>query len=279
MAVVTISRLMGAAGNDIAREVAERLGYDIVDTGLIVKVAERAGVSVEKVRDYDEKFESRAVAFLKSFISPRTGKVLAGDIEHIDTKSFVEYTKTIIRGLAEEGNMIIVGRASQFILKDWELAFHVRIIADETFRINRIMERHDLSESNARDMIRKNDAMRTHYIERYFGGKWDDPFAYHLTVDSGKIGIPETVEIVTEAINKFSKSREYIPGVRDRRKGERRSSEERRKLDRRTFMESFGQKDIQRAIVTGRTIRAKVHSDRRDKERRTGKDRRNSPEE
>lgn len=274
MAVVTVSRLLGSEGDVIALKVAEGLGYDLVDTKLIVEVAERTGVSISKVRDYDEKYRSRAVEWLKGFISPRMSKILAGEDSHLDPKTFVEYVKTIILGLSEKGKMVIVGRAGQFILKDFDSAFHVRIIADKKFRIERLKERHDISESNAIDMMVKSDNMRKHYMERYFNADWEDTIAYHLILNSSKLGIDETEGIIIEAVKNFSATHEFIPGVKDRRKYVRRKGNQ-RKRNRRSGEDLWTQKDTQRAISQGRAVRSLTKPDRRKGEHRKG-DRRKS---
>ena len=274
MAVVTISRLNGSEGDEIALKVAKGLGYDLVDTSLIVEVADRAGVSIDAVRNLDEKYQSRAVKFLKGLITPQMSKVLAGqENKHLDPRSFVEYVKTIILGLAEKGNMVIVGRAGQFILKDEYSAYHVRIIADEKFRIEIIKERNEISESDAYEMIKKSDNMRKNYIEKYLNEDWSNPLAYHLVVNSSKNGIDETAHIIIEAVKKFSATHEYIPGVRDRRKSQKRSGKDRRTGDRRADEELWSQDLTKRSIMKGRPVRTHIKPDRRNVQRRK-KDRR-----
>ena len=278
MAVVTISRLLGSEGDEIALKVAKGLGYDLIDTGLIIEVSERAGVSIEDVRELDEKYKSRAVEILKGFITPRMGKVLAGqENKRLDPKSYVEYVKTIIMGLSEKNNIVIVGRAGQFILKDEYSAFHVRIIADEKFRIERIKERHEISESEALEMIKKSDSMRKQYIEHYLNEDWSKSLAYHLVLNTAKLGIDETAHVIIDAVNKFSATHEYIPGVRDRRKSQRRLEKDRRAKDRRAGEELWSQQETKRSIMKGRPVRTHIKPDRRLNQRRK-KERRASTE-
>lgn len=270
MAVVTISRVHGSEGDRIALKVAQELGYDLVDTALITEVAERAGVSIDKVRAVDEQLDSRAVELLKGFITPRMSKVLAGEEEHhLDPKTYLEFIKTIISGLAEKGNVVIVGRASQFILRDNDSAYHVRIESDENFRIERIRLRHDVITSDARDIMKKSDSMRRNFIARYFGEDWANPIFYHLVINSAKNGVDETAHVIVEAVRKFSDTHEYIPGIRDRRKGERRKTAVRRRRDRRAGEELWTPGDTSRAVRKGKPVRLHLRADRRRTERRT----------
>ena len=270
MAVVTISRQFGADGDEIALKMSELLGYDLVDNALIVMVAERAGVSFEEVEHMDEKYQSRAVGFLKSFIEPRMGKILAGGEHHIDPKQFVEYAKTVIRGLAGHGNVIIVGRGGQFILKDVENAFHIKIIADEKFRSEKIMARDGISNNDALERVRKSDNMRMHFIERYLKADWNDPRCYHIVIDSARLGIDTTAEILANAVKQYSDTHEYIPGERDRR-GRDRREEDRRKGDRRVTEVGWTSREIKgTAIREGRPVRSFSKPERRKSERRQG---------
>lgn len=270
MAIVTVSRFLGSEGDRIAERVAKTLGYDFVDNALIYQVAERAGVSVEHVMNFDEKYKSRTVEWLKNFISPRTGKIITGKEKQLNPKSYIEYAKTVIHGLAEKGRIVIVGRAGQFILKDEEGAFHVRIVADEADRVEVLKIRHNITGSEALSMLRKSDTMRRTYIEKYLKENWGDPQAYHLVVNSSKLGIDESVRIIVDAVNQFSATHEYIPGVRDRRKGKRRTGEDRRQLDRRYGKTLWSPKEVHHAIHQGRVIRTHAEGDRRKGEQRRG---------
>ncbi len=269
MAVVTISRVIGSAGDEIALKVAENLEYVLVDNALIVKVAERAGVSVEDAASFDEKYKSKAAEWLKNFIEPRVGKILTEEGKHLDPDMFVEYCKTVILGLAEEGNVVIVGRAGQFILKDRDNAFHVRINADKNFRIERLKARHNIDEKHALDMIKKSDNMRKHYIERCFKSDWNDPLVYHLMLESSKLGIDMTASIISEGVKEFSRTREYIPGVKDRRSDQERRKKDKRKGDRRYAELGWSAKDMGHAVMRdGRPSRSHVKPDRRKSPRR-----------
>ena len=268
MAVITISRLLGSDGDEIALKVAEGIGYDLVDSGLITRVAERAGVSVDEVRNVDETYHSRASEWLKSFITPSTRKILLEKNGHLNPERYVEYCKTVLFGLAEKGKMVIVGRGGQFILKDYDNAFHVRIGADERFRAERIKISRGISLEDARDIVRKSDRIRKQHIERYLKADWNDVSAYHLIIDSSRLGIDVTASIIIDAARQFSRTHEFVPGEKDRR-GDGRRKENRRKSSRRDPMLKWTVRDMENAILhDGRSIRSLNRTDRRQKSRR-----------
>ena len=82
MAVVTFSRMMGSGGDIIASNVARELGYDLVDSSLISKVAKEAGVSMEDVRGLDEKTKSRMMELMLSIVTPNIDKIMASETFH-----------------------------------------------------------------------------------------------------------------------------------------------------------------------------------------------------
>jgi cytidylate kinase len=157
MAVITISRQMGAGGRYIAAKVAEGFGYELVDSTLILKVAEQVGVSIDYALSHDEYYESRAYRWLKSIITPNIGKIVLEEKKHHQPESYCESLKKIIIELAEKNKIIIVGRASQFILKDRDNAFHVQIIAEMDTRIQRLMQKERISRSEAFKKIKNSD--------------------------------------------------------------------------------------------------------------------------
>jgi len=268
MAVVTVSREIGAGGDEVSVMVAEKLGYELVDKALIVQVARRAGVSVESAAELDGKYQPRMIEWLKGIIEPRVGKILTEEA-HLNPETYVEYAKTVINSLAEKGNVVIVGRGAQFILGENDSAFHVRIIADKEYRISRLMKARRISEHDATELIQKSDSMRTRYIDRYLNDNWSDPTAYHLTIDVSRLGIELSALIIAEAVDGFSRMTEYVPGIRDRRKARERREAERRRSDRRDTEVGITQKEITHVLIQeGRPPRQHSIPDRRQDERR-----------
>ena len=268
MAVITISRLLGTGGDEIARQVAEGLHYDFVDSGLIVNIAEDAGVSVDEVRQFDEIYHSRAVEWLKGFVTPRIGKIMLEEGEHLSSERYLECCTSVINGLADKGNMVIVGRGGQFILENDETSFHVRIIAAESDRTERISLLRGITPDEAREVIRNSDRMRQQFIEQNFRKDWDNPGAYHMIIDSSRLGTDVAVSIIIEAARQFSHAYEFIPGEKDRRADDRRDSQ-RRRGDRRDFTIVWTHREMERAILhEGRPLRELTKPDRRNSERR-----------
>jgi cytidylate kinase len=274
MSVITISRQLGAGGDTIAAQVANALGYELIDKKIITEVAKKAGVTVEKALSLDEKYKPRTIEWLMSVINPKIGKILVSEERHLDAKSYVDYLRNVIIGISEKGNVLIVGRGSQFILHNFENVFQVRIIADDQFRIERVKNFYNISEAEAFDIIKKTDSARKSFVSNYLNADWENPKWYHMILNSSRLGIEQSVEIIVESVKRFSNRNEFIPGIKNRRQEDRRSGEERRKSERRSGEEIWSHRDSENAMISGRSLRSYSTKDRRKFERRVD-DRRN----
>ncbi len=150
MAIITISRQYGSGGNEIAAWVSEKLGYPLFDKSLIDKAAAQAGLSQKEIRDFSEDnykitsfldrlFNRMAVsAYVRTWEYP---ELLETPVEEpLDETTMLTLVQKAVRSACESGNMIIVGRGSQAILKDESNVIHVRIVAPLEDRIQRVKE-------------------------------------------------------------------------------------------------------------------------------------------
>lgn len=112
-------------------------------------------------------------------------------------------TETIIQ-LARMGNVVIVGRAANIITAKLQNAFHVRLIAAYDIRMKRIVQRYSITEKEAGDFIKREDASRKNYVKSNYYKDIDDPTLYHLILNTGLMSYEETARVITDAvINKY----------------------------------------------------------------------------
>lgn len=107
--------------------------------------------------------------------------------------------KRIIEKAAEEGNCVIVGRASGYILKDVENALHVFVYANHEKRIQRAIEREGIEKADAENALKKNDKRRKSFYNALTTHEWGDPKNYDLYMNAGNLGIDLCVRILMEA--------------------------------------------------------------------------------
>ena len=120
----------------------------------------------------------------------------------ISQKIFLAQYDTI-KKIAQEGSCVIVGRCADYALADYENVLSVFIQGDMDVKIKRIMEKYNLSEAKAKDMILKKDKQRQSYYNYYSSKKWGMAASYDLTVNSSVLGIDGTVKLIKQFIQDF----------------------------------------------------------------------------
>ncbi len=182
MAIITISREMGSGGIPIAHEVADRLGYTLIDGDALRKVAGDYGLSDEAFELADEK--------PPAFVDELDQK-LAVDLHQIEL---------IILEKALAGNVIIYGRGGQDLLAKVSNVFRVRIIAPFEERVERWAEREWLDPDYARILVRRSDQQRAGFIKYYFDRDWAAPLHYDLVINTSKLSHETAVKLICDGV-------------------------------------------------------------------------------
>jgi len=189
--IINIGRQFGSGGKEVAEKIGAALGIDVYDNELISKAAEESGFSKELFRRSDEK---RSVFNLFSFFgAERFGSAQ----NYVGDNELFKIQSDVIRGIAEKGPAIFVGRCSNYILRD-KKCLDVFISAPMEARLRRVMERTGLEESEAREMIEKQNKTRESYYNFFTFGNWGAASDYDLCVDSSILGIEETAALIID---------------------------------------------------------------------------------
>ena len=179
MAIITISREMGSSGQIIARQLANKLGYTLIDGEAILRVAQTYDLTPDAIEKADEK----PPAF----------------VESLDTSLEINLHRIeqVILEYALKGNVIIYGRGGQDLLDGVKSVLRVRIIAPFDIRVERWAEREWLDPDLSRILVRKSDQQRAGFIKYYFDRNWDDPYHYDMIINTGKISVEKAVELIS----------------------------------------------------------------------------------
>lgn len=198
--VITIGRQFGSGGKEIGIKLAEKLGIKCYDKELLELAAKESGLCQEMFEMHDEKPTN---SFLYSMVMDTYAGIYNPQtmIEMpINQKVFLAQFDTI-KKIAEKETCIIVGRCADYTLEDMENVFSVFICADLDKRIERISKKYDLKPNKAKDMIIKTDKRRANYYNYYSNKEWGRASTYNLCVDSGRIGIDKTVDLIATYVN------------------------------------------------------------------------------
>jgi cytidylate kinase len=182
MAVVTVSRQMGSLGTEIAQILAERLQYEYVDKDKIGKVLAGYGLPVLDLEKFDEK------------------KPPFWDSWQIQRKKFLHFLGVVIYEFARKGNVVIVGRGGQVLLKDLPGVLHLRVIAPLALRVQRSLAENLGDEKQVARLLRRNDRDSEGFIRSFLDVNWDDSNLYDLAINTQKISAPAAVEMILQAV-------------------------------------------------------------------------------
>jgi cytidylate kinase len=201
--IITVSRQMGAGGSEVARRVADALGFRVVDNELIDRVAERAGLPPEEVADREERapgFVERLVRAL-SRSAPELLSEPPDRLPEPEEKSLVQVTEKVVAEVAAEGRVVLVGRAAPAVLAGSHEALHVKIVAPLAFRIARTAEHDGVDTREAERRVKESDANRARYLAHHYQRDWSDPTNYHMVLNTDPLGLDGAVQIIVARAN------------------------------------------------------------------------------
>jgi cytidylate kinase len=191
MAVITISRHPGSLGDTVARALAERLHYRLVERGELVRLAERIG-GPDIAWDRSPELRERSPSFWERLNEER--------------RRYASVLRRVTTYLAEEGDVVIVGLGGGQMLKGLGNVLRLQIIAPMDVRMERVMERGfddvagPLTRDRARDLIRSSDRDANGYMRYLFNIDWMDPSNWDLVINTGRFGVDQVLDIVEAVV-------------------------------------------------------------------------------
>ena len=195
--IITIGREFGSGGLDVAHELGKRLDIPVYDNELITKAAQDSGFSAEFFAQKDER---------RSFFSFKAAFSSSSE-DYMSESGLFKMQCETIRRIAEQGPAVIVGRCSNYVLRDLGNTIDIFLTSPVETRIRRIMERHSLSEEKAEALIQQKDKAREEYYNYYTFGNWGKASDYDLCIDSSILGIDGTADFIIDFAEKSGKLR------------------------------------------------------------------------
>lgn len=188
--IVTIAREHGSSGKQIGKLVSERLGIPFYYKEMTVLAAQESGLDKEFISDINANSPEH---FHKLYLST--------DV----VQQAIAAQDKIIRKIADNGSCVIVGRAADYVLRDYSDVVRVFVYADEEYKVKRVMEVYGDSLKQAKENIRRSDEARASYYNSISGLNWGDRHNYELLVN-GSVGVNESADIICEYIDKAMKN-------------------------------------------------------------------------
>jgi len=226
MSVITVSRQLASHGCEIAANVANMLGFRLIDREIICRAAEDAGVpkiALEEIayegrRNLAERIlravnampavPSTAEAWKREAARPVSqpyGGIFSPAVPSfsVTLKDYVDMVGMVIRDLAREGNVVIAGRGSQVLLRDAPRALHVQVVAPFDHRVVILAQREGIEEREAAKRLKASDMARRDYLRQYHQVNWLDPTLYDLVINTHRIPAHEAAPMIAHTYQRL----------------------------------------------------------------------------
>ena len=204
---ITISRQLGSGGAEIGHILAEECGLLYVDQAIIAEVAKRLGIKEEEAARQDEQTAGGVGYILEALRSSSPFNLhynrlfnpndMASQAQEV---AYLRLTQRVLLELATDGDVVIIGRGSQFLLHGAARTLHIYIFAPLDLRIERIMNRYNVNRDRAKEMIERRDNEHNAYLSRYYGGNQHQPNLYHLLINTGLFTYELAANLIKQAI-------------------------------------------------------------------------------
>lgn len=198
--VITIGRSFGSGGRALGRLIADKLGIEFYDKKLLVKAAEKSGYHLE----YFEKHEERAPSIMGGIIPFSMGYYpmsWIGDTSGSGSDNIYKAQSEFIHELATGKPCVIVGRSSDYVLRDVENVVNIFVHAPIEACVDRIVDRVECTDRNkARLLAERTNKLRANFYNFYTDRRWGHASTYDLCVDSSKLPLDKLADYVIDYI-------------------------------------------------------------------------------
>jgi cytidylate kinase len=205
--VITIARQFGSGGTEIGRIVASRSGLSYLDREIIDEVARRLGVNAAQVEQQEDQATGSVRHIIQAIQTSQLftvnyntlfGQDMASD--RIKGLAYLHLTQKVILELATEGNAIIIGRGSQFLLRNAPRTLHIYIFAPLPYRIEKVMRGFQLERQEAVELIEQRDFEHDDYARRFYGLDRHQPDLYHLLINTSLFSPELAADLIEQAL-------------------------------------------------------------------------------
>jgi len=195
--VITISKDYGCGSIELANTLAKDLGYEYLDKGIVAQLAKKMRTSKGEISSFEDGTSISMFRFVSKYMTESlVRKILAEDKGYVDDASYLASLKGLMTDLADKGDVIIVGRGGQCVLKGRPDVVYVRLIAPMEYKKERLAKKKDCTLEEADNIIKRKEGESKRYIERLFGLYWNDPTLYHMTINLGLVREETAIDMI-----------------------------------------------------------------------------------
>jgi len=201
MPFITISRMYGSGGSEIAELVARRLGWTLYDNQLVDAIAQKSGLPAADVAAAEDRSPSLVERISGAFTlgTPEAMPAYVEGQSLTTDEEIVAATGRVIAEAVQKGPAVFVGRGAQCLLAERSDALHVFCYAPAPALVRYAITRLGLLEKDAEKKVQEMNKQREQYVKRHWNRHWRSPDNYHLCLDTGRLGIEGAAELIVAA--------------------------------------------------------------------------------
>nr|WP_317356568.1 cytidylate kinase-like family protein [uncultured Tyzzerella sp.] len=198
--IVTICREFCSGGKEIGTKLANKLGCECYDKKLISLAAKESGFTETIFENIDEK-PTNSFLYSIAMGTPSTTGLFFQNNDFLTNDKLFGIQSEVIRHIANEKSAVIVGRCADYILRDETNLIKVYLRADKDFKIKRLLETNkNVDIKHTENLLHKTDKRRGNYYSYYTGREWDNTSNYDLVINTSKVGIDNSVNLILDFI-------------------------------------------------------------------------------
>jgi cytidylate kinase len=195
--LITISREYGAGGSSVARTIAERLGWKLVDNQIVEEIARRAGMTTAEAQERVERGPTFVERLIRALAASNPELLTPASVQPPEAADaqLKQITEQVVAESASN-HAVLVGRAASAVIGRREDALHVKLVGSVEYRREVIAQRLGVSPEEAARKVRDVDAHRAEYHRKWYSRDWADAHNYHLVINVGWVGREGAADIV-----------------------------------------------------------------------------------
>jgi cytidylate kinase len=200
VAIITVSRLYGSGGSEVAALTAKSLGWSLLDNAVVDAVAARMGLSVAEVRDREERVPSLVERLTSAMAmgSQEWAAPIAAAKRPTD-EQLIEVTRHVIEEAIATGPVVVVGRGAQAMLAERQDALHVFCYAPRKALIARTMKREGVGVEEATRLVDNTNKERDQWVRLHWERDRKAHENYDLSVNTDRLGIEGSAQLIVDA--------------------------------------------------------------------------------
>jgi cytidylate kinase len=205
---VTIEREFGCGASEIASLVASRLGWSLWDERLTQEIARLTGSTPEAVERREWRTDPLVYRLFQDFLRGgfEGGLPPTNRLHLLDARRIAAVSETAVQTAISSGPSVIVGRGSQFFLRNRKDVFQVFLYASRDYKIRRLISR-GATQDKAIEQVDTTDKARAEFVRQYLGLKWPEPHIYHAMFNT-EMGESCTATMLVECVQQFERDAE-----------------------------------------------------------------------